>query len=266
MGIKKFVKSSLRKVGYQLNSIETIKCKDDKPKELIKELYGIYRELLFKEMPLYDEAKIDLMANLLGTGISESIYIINYLNRSLKLDGDICEFGVAQGATSALMANEIRNTEKSIWLFDSFEGLPKPTEKDVLKDDIFNLGSMEHYAGTMSYKVDVLKEKLRDINYPLSKIIIIQGFIEETINQPNLPDKVCFAYIDFDFYNPILIALNYLDKVLEINGVIIVDDYDFFSTGAKSSVDEFINLHKEKYTLLFPIKAAGYFCIIEKLS
>jgi O-methyltransferase len=40
-------------------------------------------------------------------------------------------------ATSALLANEIRSTERTLWLFDSFKGLGKPSEKDLLIDDIF---------------------------------------------------------------------------------------------------------------------------------
>ncbi len=76
--------------------------------------------------------------------------MVLHLNRALGLDGDVCEFGVAQGATSALIANEIRGTEKDLWLFDSFEGLPKPTDHDILIDDIFNLGSIDRYQGTMA--------------------------------------------------------------------------------------------------------------------
>lgn len=69
------------------------------------------------------------MAKLLGTQISEAMYILVFLHRSLELDGDVCEFGVAQGATSALLANEIRTTQKNLWLFDSFKGLPKRNGK-----------------------------------------------------------------------------------------------------------------------------------------
>src|SRR5450755_2563393 len=78
------------------------------------------------------EGRSELLAKLLGTQLSEAVYIINCLHRSLKLPGDVCEFGIAQGATSALLANEIRDTDKLLWLFDSFEGLPTPTEKDSL--------------------------------------------------------------------------------------------------------------------------------------
>ena len=96
------------------------------------------------------------------------------------------------------------------------------------------------------------------------KTKIIKGFIEQTIHTPNLPEKVCFAYIDFDFYEPILIALQYLDRVLQPGGFVIVDDYNFFSEGVKIAVDEFYSVNRERYELTFPVKSAGFFCILRK--
>jgi O-methyltransferase len=266
MSIKRLIKSCINKIGYDICSTKTRETEHFKYCELIKEIYGLYGELLFTEILPFNEIRIRLMANLKGTGVSEALYLINYLSKSLKISGDICEFGVAQGATSALMANEIRETDKVFWLFDSFEGLPKPTRKDILKDDIFDLGSIDAYEGKMAFETYMVKEKLRAINFPFHRVKIIKGFIEETIKQPYLPDSICFAYVDFDFYQPILTALNFLDKVIQIGGVVIVDDYNWFSTGAKIAVDEFVSLNKEKYTLNFPIKPAGHFCIITKIS
>ena len=47
-------------------------------------------------------------------------------------------------------------------------------------------------------------------------------------------------YVDFDFYSPISVALRFLNKRLVTGGVIVVDDYGFFSSGAKTAVDEFL--------------------------
>lgn len=235
-------------------------------KSLIKEAEGLYKEYLFHDLALCDKNELNLLANLIGTQISEAIYIKYYLVRSLDLQGDICEFGVAQGSTSAFMAYLIRNTSKNIWLFDSFEGLPKPSDKDLLKNDIFKLGSMEAYEGTMACNINMVKRRLADINFPAARTKIMPGFIEQTIKSTNLPAKVCFAYVDFDFYEPIATALNYLNNALQKNGFIIVDDYDFFSTGVKTAVDEFMAEHSGKYKLYLPIKSAGHFCILEKIA
>jgi hypothetical protein len=207
-----------------------------------------------------------LLSNLLGTNISEGLSIITCLNKALAMQGDVCEFGVAQGTTSALMANEIIGfKDKNLWLFDSFEGLPMPTEKDQLKDDIFSLGSMEAYKGTMACGLDQVSARLEEISFPKSNTKVIPGFIEQTINLKNLPEKVCFAYVDFDFYEPILIALNFLHNRMDTGCYVVVDDYDWFSTGAKTAVDEFFQQHKNSYKLTIPDKTLGHFAILEKI-
>ena len=90
------------------------------------------------------------MKNLLGTPPSEAYFLVRFLYATKDIEGDVCEFGVVQGMTSKLIANEIKESSKNLHLFDSFEGLPEPTEKDQLKDDIFNLGSMQAYTCVMS--------------------------------------------------------------------------------------------------------------------
>ena len=122
-------------------------------------------------------------------------------------------------------------------MFDSFQGLPKPSEKDQLKDDIFNLGNMKRYQGKMSHAENKVINELKSINFNNDKLIINKGFFnEESKINMKLPKAVSFAFLDFDFYQPTLDGLNYLNNVLNVGGIIIVDDYDFFSTGVKNSL------------------------------
>jgi hypothetical protein len=250
----------LNKYGYNID--HTRDEIDGKYLAIIKELEGAYKEFLFKDLPINDERRIHLISKLEGTEPSESLYILNYLHKALKLEGDVCEFGVANGATSALIAYEINKTDKCIWLFDSFKGLPAPSAKDILLNDIYGLGSIEAYEGTMACPIESVSSKLKEINFPQSRTKIIPGFIDETIKSSNLPRMVCFAYVDFDFYEPICTALNFLDTVLTINGFIMVDDYGFFSAGAKDAVDEFVDNKNGNYQIYFPNDSAGKFCIL----
>jgi hypothetical protein len=229
---------------------------------VISEFEGCFRSYVSKEMPSR-QGRVDLMTRLLGTNIAKALCLLQCLHLSISDEGDICEFGIAQGATSALLANEISDTDKNIWLFDSFEGLPRPTGKDLLKDDIFNLGSIEAYRGTMACSVDEVQSRLNEIGFPLTRAKIVPGFIEQTILLEGLPDRVCFAYVDFDFYEPILLALNYLSERLSPNGHIVVDDYDYFSTGAKTAVDEFVQ-QSSAFELVPPPDFTGQFAIIRR--
>ena len=259
--MKVIIKNLLKRLGFKIYRIGN----ERKDRERIVEMEGLYRELVFKDLPQFNENRISLFLNLEGTNIGEAIYLVRYLHQSLKLDGDVCEFGVAAGRTSALLAQEIRDTDKNIWLFDSFKGLSRPTDRDKLKDDIYSLGRIQRYEGEMAFNVGAVKNALSRISIPEARIKIVAGFIATTIQRLDLPKKVCFAYVDFDFYEPILTALNFLNNTLQKGGFVIVDDYDFFSTGAKTAVDEFLNAHRQTYKFSTPLKSAGYFCILEKI-
>jgi O-methyltransferase len=231
--------------------------------DLIDEVQGYYSAFVSPNYHTSPE-RTKLLCKLLGTNISEALYIIDCLRVSAHLEGDICEFGVAQGATSALLAYEIASSTKNLWLFDSFQGLPKPTEKDVLINDISNVGSIEAYEGDMAVPVEEVQKRLREIRFPPARVKIVPGFIEETLRSSDLPNKVSFAYVDLDFYNPISVALRFLDQVLVSDGFIVVDDYGFFSAGAKAAVDEFIGTRGNRYAMLDTPKFAGHFAVLRK--
>jgi O-methyltransferase len=222
-----------------------------------------------QELILPNETRPKLLARLLGTPPSEAYFIIQALAKCKDIPGDVCEFGVAQGETSALIANEMALfSNKRLHLFDSFAGLPKPSEKDQLKDDIFSLGSMEAYAGTMSCPEDMVRSRLDAISFHPERYVIHKGFIEQLIHGDKaLPKKVCFAYVDFDFYEPIKITLEFLHGVTPPGAIIIVDDYDFFSTGVKVAVDEFIESNMSNgivYECFVPNSSYGKFAMLTR--
>ncbi|MDC1455969.1 TylF/MycF family methyltransferase [Flavobacteriaceae bacterium] len=230
----------------------------------IKQIEGYYKEYVDPDY-VTNNSRTELLSKLLGTETTEALYIISSLNNTSQVVGDVCEFGVAQGATSALICNEIISGNKNIWFFDSFQGLSVPSEKDVLIHDISNFGSMEKYAGSMASPMSMLLERIKSVSFPKERTRIVAGFIEKTIKKNYLPEKVSFAYVDFDFYDPIKVALEYLDTVLSQGGVILVDDYGFFSDGAQAAVDEFYDSRKGKYELVKVPKYAGHFVILKKI-
>lgn len=263
--IKSLIKSIITNRGYKLVPINAETT--DKNIQTLAEMIVLARNSALPNIPVNgNEKRIALLNKLIGTNPTEGLYIIDALSKTSSIDGDVCEFGVAQGATSALIGNEIKESNKTFWLFDSFKGLPKPTEKDILSDDIFNLGDINAYEGSMAFDVFRVKENLQSVQFPEQRVQIVSGFIEETIKFSKLPTKVSFAYVDFDFYEPILIALNFLHDVLSLNGMVVIDDYDFFSTGAKSAVDEFVAAHQDSYSIFVPEKTLGHYAVIRKIK
>lgn len=206
------------------------------------------------------------LTGLIGTSVAAGLYIVDALAKSLSVAGAVCEFGVAQGATSQLLAAEIMATDRALYLFDSFEGLPAPGPEDVLLDDIFALGAIEHYAGTMRCAETEVRERLAAIAFPAARCHVMKGWLHETLARPDAPAHVAFAYVDLDFYAPIKAALGFLDTRMAPGARIVVDDYGFFSAGAQRATDEFMARAGGRWHLARPIDGLGCFVTLTKLA
>jgi O-methyltransferase len=213
------------------------------------------------------QSRFRLLSDATGTRPGKAYEIIRMLAATATIGGDVCEFGVAQGSTSALIANEIQDSSKTLHLFDSFEGLSRPTSEDTLMDDIFSLGDMAAYEGSMATPVESVKSKLATVPFPSSRYVIHPGFVQDTLkSSDDLPNRVAFAYLDMDLYEPTAMALEWLDDVTPQGAAIVLDDYDFFSSGVKMAVDEFVGRDTADgvYELRVPDTQLGHFAVIRK--
>jgi O-methyltransferase len=290
--VKRFLRAALRRAGYRLvhipaesavplaatgqdwehlylQTLDQLRMSEamrDIHRQDAAEVEELYRRFLFADLPKREGRARDL-SDLIGTTVSEAIYVIKNLHDGLKVRGDICEFGVAQGATSKLLASEIMPlTERNFWLFDSFEGLPAPSKEDRLIHDIFKLGTMDKYEGTMASPESEVLGKLASVNFPRQRIKVKKGWVKDAIKSGELPAQVAFAYVDFDFYDPIKDALAFLDTRMPVGGRIVVDDYGFFSEGAQLAVDQFVAAAGGRYKFELPLPFAGHFCVLSKLA
>src|ERR1700722_4801334 len=59
---------------------------------------------------------------------AEACQIMSAVDAVKKIPGDMAELGVASGASAMMIA--ARSPERRLHLFDTFEGLPKPTKED----------------------------------------------------------------------------------------------------------------------------------------
>ena len=109
----------------------------------LDETVGYELKKIFSDVSDKNNKQVDifkkLIFELIGTSPIEGLNILDSLKKTSILEGDVCEFGVAQGKTSKLIASFLKKNNKKLYLFDSFSGLPKPSAEDQLKDDIFKL-------------------------------------------------------------------------------------------------------------------------------
>jgi hypothetical protein len=139
--IERSVNSALKPTQVRLISAHEERAIARSQQELIKALYGLDRAEVFPA--LRDRSRrLDLLAALKGTEVAEAIHLVHHVQHGLDGGpGDVVEMGVAQGATSALLANEI----PEVGLYDSFKGLPIPTS--VLIGDMGHRAAAPEHAG-----------------------------------------------------------------------------------------------------------------------
>ncbi len=265
--MKKFIKVIIRKLGYDISKHEDFLPVDKNLYENFSSLVTAYQHefQITEEVTIRENTyRTPLLSRGLGTRPPEAFFIIKCLEQTRNVGGDVCEFGVAQGETSALIANEINDGSKRLHLFDSFQGLSAPTKEDRLKDDLFNLGTMEAYQGMMAFKKEMVISRLEQIRFPEERYSIYDGFIESTLNSNlDLPTEVSFAYIDFDLYEPTKCALEFILQRTKKESIVMIDDYDFFSTGEKTAVDEFTHQNPQ-FKIKIPDHCFGYFAILNR--
>ncbi|MEU5547964.1 TylF/MycF/NovP-related O-methyltransferase [Streptomyces sioyaensis] len=226
---------------------------------VVRELHDVYIEHVFPDLRAR-EGRLSLLPQLIGTEIGEAMFLLNWLQMAQDSGlGDIVEMGVAQGATSALLANEITDSDRHLWLYDSFQGLSRPTVEDKLIDDFEHRGSMERYQSAMSFPERLVQQRLASVGFSDTRTHIIAGFIGPEVKE--LPESVAFGYLDFDLYEPILTGLRLLGPKTRPGSVLMVDDYGYFSSGPEQAVKEFIS-EDTRFDLVVGPRSAGSFCAL----
>jgi O-methyltransferase len=261
-GIKHGIDVLLRPAGGRVLTANEELLLTDRYNNVVGHLYETYVQHVFPDLRERPGRRASL-TKLIGTEIPEAIFLLKYLQDSLDGgNGDVVEMGVAQGATSALLANEIINDPaRRLWLYDSFRGLSAPTSEDALIDDINDLGSMEAYSGAMCFPEQMVRERVQAVGFPTERVQVIAGYVH---SQSPVPDEVAFAYLDFDLYEPILTGLRLLHSKTRPDSILMIDDYRFFSSGPQLAVQRFLSEQRGAYELLEPPAGTGAFCALRR--
>lgn len=163
------------------------------------------------------------------------------------IDGDFVECGVWRGGSMALAARKLvaaNDTNRRLFLFDTFEGMPPPTEHDRSAADhtaaAIQLQHADKFAGNNVWcysTLDEVKSNLNVTGYPEKNIFYFKGKVEDTLPELSV-GKIAMLRLDTDWYESTKHELETLFDQLVPGGVMIIDDYGHWS-GAKKAVDEF---------------------------
>lgn len=163
-----------------------------------------------------------------------------------------CECGVAAGAQIIAMAAGAPN--KTIYAFDSFEGIPLPSNKDNQMPGIKMLTKEEQSklpdpgeqvlesSGATKVSYDDFWDHINKSGVNVENIWGIEGWFEETI--PHFVkdvflenDGISILRLDGDLYNSTYVCLKYLYPKVIKGGLVIVDDIQL--PGCEQAVNDY---------------------------
>jgi len=230
------------------------------PKKIIKKLANLFGYTITKTkyynpdpvvnkdekfIRIYDKCKEYSMTS------KESMYAlyksVEYVIKQ-KIPGDFVECGVWRGGSIMLIAytllDELNITNRKIFLYDTFEGMTKPTEddwllsnKNILTYDKWNKEQKKDYNKWCYAPLSEVKNNIALTRYPENNIIFVKGKVEDTIPK-TMPTKIAILRLDTDWYESTKHELIHLFPLVSKGGVLILDDYGYWA-GQKRAVDEY---------------------------
>jgi O-methyltransferase len=152
-----------------------------------------------------------------------------------NVKGDVVEFGCFLGTTSVYLAKILENTDRKFYVYDSFAGLPEKTSQDISPlGESFKVGEL--YASKKQFIKNMIQSGVR--------LPIIKKAWFSDLTAHDVPDSVCFAFLDGDYYKSVADSLKLLNKVLSKDATIVIDDYaNPALPGAARAVDEWLYLN-----------------------
>lgn len=168
----------------------------------------------------------DLIDRFYGSRASlEQVY--NLAKKVQGLDGDLVECGIAMG--SGIAAMKLACPEKTVWGYDSFQGIHLAGPNDTEQPGIGKITHDVHGELLVSSGVTVhTREQVNTILYEYLKFkendfFLVEGWVQDTLPMIQ-PKQIAMLRLDMDLYDPTLCALEHLWPKLVKGGVLLVDD------------------------------------------
>lgn len=157
-----------------------------------------------------------------------------------QIPGDIVECGVWRGGSSMVFALTLlqHDPSRTIRLYDTFAGMPEPTEHDYTPTKSAAALWAQHrkdgYNEWGYASLEDVRRNLATTGYP--NLRYIEGMVEDTIPS-EAPQRIAVLRLDTDLYESTRHELEHLYPLLSRGGVLMIDDYGEWA-GARKAVDE----------------------------
>lgn len=171
-----------------------------------------------------------------------------------QVPGSLIEAGCALGG-SAIAITAAKRPARPLAVFDTFERIPPPSEKDG--DDVhrryrdIQTGAApgirgDTYYGYQSNLLERVRENFQALGFDLGRwqVSLVPGLFEDTLH-PGGP--VALAHLDCDWYDSVKTCLERIVPRLSAGGILVIDDYRDWS-GCRQAVDEYFANQGERFS------------------
>ncbi|WP_411079390.1 TylF/MycF/NovP-related O-methyltransferase [Streptomyces sp. cmx-18-6] len=171
------------------------------------------------------------------------------------IPGDIVECGVWRGGSMQACAKtllSVGETERELYLFDTYEGMTPPTAEDLRRDgrpaqELLDAQGRDRPIWAVASLEDV-QAGFENVPYPKERVHYVQGRVEDTV-PARAPEQIAILRLDTDWYASTKHELEHLYSRLVSGGVLLIDDYGYWQ-GSRQAVDEFLDKTGERLLLL----------------
>lgn len=176
--------------------------------------------------------------------LSQINILLNYLDTAIEsgVEGDVVEFGCNCGTTSVFLQNYLEGTNRKLYIYDSFEGLPRKDKKDLCKE------GAHLTQGSCKTSQEYLENNLKQ--YCITQPTVYKSWFKD-IPDDKLPEKIAFAFFDGDFYSSIMDSFEKVYDRMSVGGYILIHDYEYPPLpGVKKACDDFLKGKPEEGTIV----------------
>lgn len=153
--------------------------------------------------------------------------------------GDFIETGVWRGGACIMMRGVLdawSDTTRNVWLADSFEGLPPPSEDKYPADK----GDKFSTYSELSVSLEQVQANFKKYGLLDERVKFLKGWFKDTLASAPI-EKLALLRLDGDMYESTMDALTALYDKVSIGGFIIVDDYHVV-VGCKQAIHDFLSI------------------------
>lgn len=180
------------------------------------------------------------------------------------IEGDFVESGVWMGGSVMAAARtlvELGSTDRDLYLYDTYEGLPPPGVQDAIigsdksAEEIFAAKNAK--SGDKPFleaPIEIVRANLQRTGYPMDRVHLVKGLVEDTIPH-TAPERIALLRLDTDWYSSTKVEMDTLFPRLTAGGILIVDDYGYLE-GPRKAVDEHLATYPRP-VFLHRIDSAG---------